>query len=336
MSCVFLCSRFAPQTERGLWQPRELLEQRALRLALGMGVLLCVPSLSGCCLLNLYLKSAELKYPLPPEQAVQVDRDRTYKEVDGKRLLFDLYRPADAGEPLPVVIMIHGNGPQWMLDEAKDWGNFTGFGRAIAGRGHAAIAFNHRGSSDLSGLPEEASDVEAMVAYVRAHAVELGVDPERICLFSFSGGGAYVGWALRDRPAYLRGLVAYYSVLDLESVEGMRSDSVSAEDWRAYSASSHLQPGGAPAPRMLVARAGQDREDINRSIDVFVERARAAQLPIELLEHPEGRHGFDVLDEHPRTREIIARTLEFIDEVFARVEEPAQAASQSASTQASQ
>jgi len=305
MCCVFLTSRFVSQTGRGV------------RLALCAGALLCVPGIQGCCLLDLYLQSAELKYPLPPESAVQVDRDRTYKQAGDKRLLFDIYRPADTGKPLPAVIMIHGSGPQWMVDKAKDWGNFTGFGRLVAARGHAAIAFNHRGSTNFSTLREENSDVEDLVAFVRAHAAELGVDAERICLMSYSAGGAYLGWALRDRPAYLRGVVAYYSVLDLDSIEGMLPDSISAEERRAHSASDQLQGGDAPLPPMLVARAGKDREDINRSIEVFMERARERGAPVELLEHPQGQHGFDVFDEGERTREIIARTLEFFDEVFA-------------------
>lgn len=33
---------------------------------------------------------------------------------------------------------------------------------------------------------------------------------------------------------------------------------------------------------------------------------------IEVLVHPQGRHGFDVLDDDARSREIIARTIEFL------------------------
>ena len=34
--------------------------------------------------------------------------------------------------------------------------------------------------------------------------------------------------------------------------------------------------------------------------------------PLELLNHPQGRHGFDILDDFARSREIIARTFDFL------------------------
>lgn len=34
--------------------------------------------------------------------------------------------------------------------------------------------------------------------------------------------------------------------------------------------------------------------------------------PLELLNHPKGRHAFDILDDDDRSREIIARTFDFL------------------------
>lgn len=42
------------------------------------------------------------------------------------------------------------------------------------------------------------------VDYVRTHATELHVDPERIALWYFSGGGPQLSWALRERPSFVR------------------------------------------------------------------------------------------------------------------------------------
>ena len=46
--------------------------------------------------------------------------------------------------------------------------------------------------------------------------------------------------------------------------------------------------------------------------DRFVQEALARNAPIDVLNHPEGRHGFDILDDDDRSREVIARTLEFL------------------------
>jgi len=72
-----------------------------------------------------------------------------------------------------------------------------------------------------------------------------------------------------------------------------------------------LQAGG-PVPPILIARAGQDDPAINYSVDQFIQAAFAANQTFDLLNHPDGQHGFDTLDDHPRTREIIERTIAFI------------------------
>ena len=63
---------------------------------------------------------------------------------------------------------------------------------------------------------------------------------------------------------------------------------------------------------MLVARAGLDRPVFNDAIDRFVAEAVQRGATIELLTHPRGQHGFDVLDDDDRSREIVARTLAFM------------------------
>jgi len=65
-------------------------------------------------------------------------------------------------------------------------------------------------------------------------------------------------------------------------------------------------------PPLFVARAGQDNPGLNATIDRFVQEAVARNAPLELMTHPTGRHGFDVLDDDDRSREIIARTLDFL------------------------
>lgn len=51
---------------------------------------------------------------------------------------------------------------------------------------------------------------------------------------------------------------------------------------------------------------------MNAGIDRFVEQALAANACLDVLNHPTGRHGFDILDDNARSREIIARAVEFL------------------------
>ena len=50
---------------------------------------------------------------------------------------------------------------------------------------------------------------------------------------------------------------------------------------------------------------------INRTIDLFVQEALAGNAQLDLMNHPSGRHGFDILDDDDRSREIIARAVAF-------------------------
>ena len=131
--------------------------QPLLRVVLGAGILLCVPSLPGCCMLNWYMKSFQVRYELEGTDSVEVTPDLVYKAADGRQRLMDVYRPAGADQRLPAVIMVHGSGPQFLVEEAKDWGNFTGMGRILAASGLVGVAFNHRGSMSFETLDAESA-----------------------------------------------------------------------------------------------------------------------------------------------------------------------------------
>ena len=64
--------------------------------------------------------------------------------------------------------------------------------------------------------------------------------------------------------------------------------------------------------RLLIARAGLDNPWLNGTIDRFVQQALDVGASLDLMNHPAGRHSFDILDDDLRSREIIRRTLAFL------------------------
>jgi len=64
---------------------------------------------------------------------------------------------------------------------------------------------------------------------------------------------------------------------------------------------------------IFIVRAGRDDAGLNSTIDHFVQKALKKNITIDVSNHADGQHGFDVLDNHKRTNEIIKRTLEFIN-----------------------
>jgi acetyl esterase/lipase len=246
---------------------------------------------------------------VPGTDRIRVERDRPYKTVSGGALLADVYRPADVAAPCPAVVLIHG-GPVPAGTSPKNMGCFVSWGETLAASGLAAVTFSHRFYGGAQ-LLEAARDVEDAVAWVRSEAAELGIDPGRLGLWAFSGGGPFLSLALREGAPVLRAVVAYYAVLDLREEPPGQAAPISDDDRLALSPAHHVE-SGRPVPPLLVARAGLDHPFLNATIDRFIAAALAKNAPLEAINHPDGRHGFDILDDDPRSREIAARTIEFL------------------------
>lgn len=252
----------------------------------------------------------EIVHRVPGMEDVAVRRDMAYAAPAGEPLTFDLYQPggAGAGDRRPAVLMIHGPVPRL---GAKNMGIFTSYGRLLAASGLAAVTFNHRFLGPER-LLDAAADVEALTQYVRSHSADLGVDDRRLAFWAFSGGGPFLSLALRGAPTYVRAVVAYYAILDIQEKPPGAGAEIGDETRRDFSPLNHLGTEAARLPPILVARAGQDHPFLNAGIDRFVQQALASNAFLDVLNHPTGRHGFDILDDDARSREIIARTVEFL------------------------
>jgi acetyl esterase/lipase len=246
---------------------------------------------------------------VPGMDAVSRRRDIVYKAGDSEPLRLDVYTPPGPAQPRPGVILVHG-GPIPRTG-AKNMGVFVSYGELLAASGFVAVAFDHRYLAP-SRLPDAAADVADLVAHVRHSAGVLGVDPERLALWVFSGGGVFLAQPLRERPSWLRAAVAYYAVLDLQQPPPGADSGIGPELRERFSAILGLGEDARSAPPLLVARAGQDHAWLNGGSDRFVAAALARGATLDVLNHPEGRHGFDILDDDARSRGIIRHTLEFL------------------------
>lgn len=251
-------------------------------------------------------------YSVPGMDRVHVLRDRVYARPDGKELRMDVYVPPGlpAGARRPAVVFIHGGplppgaGPnEW--PKPKDWGVYRSYGELAAASGLIGVTFNHRLHS-LQAYDTSAADTKALIEHVRANAAELHVDPERIAVWAYSGGGPLLTFAFRDSPAWLKAVVSYYAILDLPP------DGLAPGAAERLSPLRFLKSSVRPGPPTFIARAGLDAPAINASVEAFVSAALSRNLMFELFTLPEGQHGFDVGDDHPRSREAIARKIAFL------------------------
>jgi acetyl esterase/lipase len=229
----------------------------------------------------------------------------------------DVYRSPDSEDrALPAVVFVPGDAPEEIMADAKQWGQYVSWGQLVALSGLAAVITNHRSTNGFRHLEGAAQDVDAAVDHVRMNGSDLGIDPERIAIWTCSAGAPFaLRTALRDRPAYIRALVAFYSIMDLRPGREMISSDIPDKVVADFSCSHYLEVGGS-FPRMLVARAGKDNEIINRSIETFVAAAVAVGVEIDYMNHADGQHAFDVRDGDARSRAIIQCTLDFLSDAL--------------------
>jgi acetyl esterase/lipase len=249
----------------------------------------------------------DLVYRVPHMDKVVVSSNLVYKTVAGTPLHADVYLPkgTPSNAALPAIIFVLGDAPPAVLRNAKDWQFFHSYGRLAAASGYAGVVFNHRSHEEFTRLPEVQQDIEDLMRFVRTNATALSINPDKLCLWFFSGSGHHLSVGFGTNAAYVRCVVAYYPALAVPPHVLMANEFSSIEQMKKH----------APrVPPLLVAKAGLDAPILNHLIDEFRDRAKASNLPLEYLEHPKGRHAFDILDDDEISKEILRRTMRFIDQ----------------------
>ncbi len=198
-----------------------------------------------------------LVYHVLGMEQVTVQRDLAYGPAD-ETARMDVYAPAAVrpGARLPAVVFIHGGPvPTDLRPVPTDWGVYTSYGALAAASGLVDVTFNHRYHS-LAHREQAAGDIQAALAYLRDHAAELHLDADRLALWVFSGGGLHLSFALREQPAFVRCLVAYYARMDLRQADPERLREVPPATVEAFSPGVALRAAGTLSIPMLIARAG--------------------------------------------------------------------------------
>ncbi len=183
--------------------------------------------------------------------AVQWIKDRTYSEIAGQNLQLDVALPSVSapGRPLPAVVYFHGGG--WQAGKRQDAYEQLRF---LASKGFVGITVSYRFAPEFK-WPAQVHDAKTAVRFVRAHAAEFNIDPDRIAAAGDSAGG-YLAlmlgltapdddlegpgeWA--DTSSRVQAVVSYYSVVDFTKLKGNRPpEELSPEEARQQAAAEAI------------------------------------------------------------------------------------------------
>lgn len=201
--------------------------------------------------------------------------DLAYSDRSPRNLL-DLHRPAGPG-PFPVFLDIHGGG------------FVTGDKRQIrppatvVARGIAVARMNYR-LSDQARWPAQQEDVLAAIAYLRAHAPELGLRPDRLAIGGHSAGGflalsAALSLVAAGRPP--AAVVDFYGPTDFGSMD---------EDMARLGVKVSRRPADSPrsVESLLVGYAVGERRDAASAmgpVGRLARMGRGTDLPALMIRH---------------------------------------------------
>ncbi|MDI1250042.1 MAG: alpha/beta hydrolase [Lacunisphaera sp.] len=258
---------------------------------------------SGLDLLRLYRGR-----PVPGVRVVT----ETFAQPEGEDLKLDFYAPAQAGgTPRPCVVVIHGGG--W---DGGDRAQLAAWNARLVAQGYAVAAVSYRLAPRWI-WPAQRDDVLAALAWLKAHAVRLQVDPTRFVLLGRSAGGQLataVGYGARD-PA-LRGVIALYAPHDmpfawsvsreddaLNSVNLMRQYFGGPPDTPArlalYESASGQLLARPDSPPTLLVHGEPDTLAWHRHSERLTARLQEHGVPHYYLRLPWATHGFDFNPDGP-------------------------------------
>lgn len=159
------CSTKSADPNRPLSPPKGYMNETFLKISYGLGLL--------------DLMDTE---PAIPEEIEEI-KNIEYKFIDSLSLQLDIYKRRDLSEPAPVLIFIHGGA--WRSGKRSDYLRYL---IDYAKKGYVTATISYRLVKQAP-FPAAVQDVNCGVKWIKSHAAEYGIDPERMALVGGSAGG---------------------------------------------------------------------------------------------------------------------------------------------------
>ena len=209
------------------------------------------------------------------EGEVLVTEDVVYGKGSDVDLHLDIARPAEPDGPSPCIVVIHGGA--WRQGNKRAHRREI---RTFAQQGYVSATVQYRLCPEHR-FPAQVQDVKCAVRYLRAHAEEYGIDPDRIGAIGYSAGAHLSmllgtmdpadglegdgGWG--DESSKVQAVVSFFGPTQLDAADipapsvplvrefigGLSSEK--PDEYRAASPLTYVSKGDAP---MLLLQGTED------------------------------------------------------------------------------
>ncbi len=207
--------------------------------------------------------------------------ERIEFEVEGSRVVGDLYKPLGQGQHPAVIV----SGPMTSVKE-----QVTGvYAAALARRGLAALAIDHRGFGESGGQPRQMEHWQSKVADLRAGLDYIssipGIDPERMGAAAVCLGCGYAAHAsVNNAHVKALGLVAGY-YRDPVSMRQKDTEGFDAKVAQGIAARRRFEETGLLETVPAAALEGDAAMQTSDTVDYYTRRAA----------HPNYKNSFAVM-----------------------------------------
>ncbi|GEM_PF-955762 len=257
---------------------------------------------------------------------------------NGTPLAMDLFEPsAQAPRPAPAVIYIHGGetllGSRVLEDGSLDGMYFAQLRADLLNRGFIVGSIDY-GLVPLYGVPEQIRDAKCAVRFLRAHASQLGIDPQRIGVYGPSQGGyisAMLGTAGPDagydvgqylnESSRVQAVVDMWGPTDLSNFSGspwwasLLVGRGTPAQLRAASPVGHVAPGDPP---FLIMHGTDDWFIAPHHSQDLAKLLQAAGVPVTLVMIQHDGHGLAAPTSGQVEQPSPAALIQMISDFFAR------------------
>jgi acetyl esterase/lipase len=248
--------------------------------------------------------------PSIPDDIEEI-KDIEYKNINGKSLRLDIYRPRHIKSSVPLLVFIHGGA--WKSGKRSDYLVYL---VDFASKGYITATVSYRLLAD-SLYPACIEDIKDAVNWFFSNSEKYGYDPDRIALIGGSAGGhlamlAGYGWQsarqktshtyLQDSDHNIKAVVDIYGPADLTTEYARNHPLVTALIGRSYEESPELYKEASPVnyldkndPPTMILHGTSDRLVPLSQSDFLKDTLDSLGIPCVYYKLPLWPHTMDIV-----------------------------------------